>query len=124
MAELRNGFRKKVLEWATERRNHFCIHDLAGYFSDKSQGAISGAVSNLESLGYLIRAGSPSTCKMSGTRPHNFWVVSGKIPEQTKRTRKTRRNGKKKKAGAVQEQRTYRVLITEMTLEDMKKLLF
>jgi DNA-directed RNA polymerase subunit RPC12/RpoP len=84
---------EKILEWARDYGKHFCLHDLQDFFKDEKYQSISSIISGLTRQGKLIKAGSPSNCKMQ-TRAHSFWIYNGTTADTKRRNTRTKYGSK------------------------------
>ena len=74
--------KSKLLDYARNRNDFFCVHDLEGFFSDAKKTTISGLLSLLTTSGDLIMTEKQS-CTMQ-TNKHRYYIFHKKpvIPHQ------------------------------------------
>ena len=115
------GLTNRVLDWAKEYGKHFCVHDLVGFFSEYDDKSLGSRITYLDKKGYLIKAATMERCKM-GQRLHHFWIYNNTQPKKSKRVFVRKRKYHYKNNEPVK-QNLYRVIVLDMTFEDIKRLL-
>jgi hypothetical protein len=64
----------RILDWAKDRNDFFCIHELAKFFNVDITH-ISGDVSQLANQGKLTKTDVKSSCKWQDKK-HSFWIYN------------------------------------------------
>jgi hypothetical protein len=87
----------RIVQWAKEYGKHFCLHDIAPYFSTATDKSISGMLGYEVRLGRLHKSYDKNSCKALDKRHHTFVYNQEQKPEPSNQSKAIKKAWKKRK---------------------------
>lgn len=72
---------KKILDYARERNDFFCIHEASAFFNNYDFAKLSALISNLRGQGKLTMTDIREPCKMQSMR-HHYYIYNKRQNEE------------------------------------------
>lgn len=66
---------KKILDYAKDRNDFFCAHEIGSFFNNYDFAKLSAIISNLKGQGKLTMTDASEPCKMQ-TKRHHFYIYN------------------------------------------------
>jgi hypothetical protein len=66
---------KKVLDWARDKNDFFCLHDIATFYDLEDQTQLAVTIGKLVQTGKLIKTDIKTGCKLQ-TKRHSFYIIN------------------------------------------------
>lgn len=101
---------KKVLDWARDKNDFFCLHDIATFYDMEDQTQLAATIGKLVQTGKLTKTDIKSNCKYSSNK-HSFYIFNKEKPiakteePSTVKPRKQKANVKKMILASIEKQK-------------------
>ena len=73
---------KKVLDWAKDKNDFFCLHDIATFYDMEDRTQLAATIGKLVQTGKLTKTDIKSNCKYSSNK-HSFYIYNKEKPIAT-----------------------------------------
>lgn len=70
---------KKVLDWAKDKNDFFCLHDIAAFYDLEDRTLLVATIGKLVQMGKLTKTDIKTACKYQ-SKKHSFYIINKEKP--------------------------------------------